>query len=368
MLGKLNYKRVINLNGLNFNILEENRNNKNGTILLLHGFPELSYSFRKIIPLLSKQGFHVLAPDQRGYGLTQGWQNSINNLDSFNITNLAKDVILLINRLQLKPPIHIVGHDFGSFVASYCSLLNPNLFTSLILMSAPFAGPLTYKVINSEGYVSLNTLNLSLNRAPYFKKHYQIYFSSQKANHDIMNCKQGIHSFLRNYFYYKSADWKMNKPSKLNDSSPKSFLKIPSYYIMDHNKTMPETVYKIIDSDNLIDSHRWLNNEELKFYTNSFTLTNFQGALNWYKAMSDPLQIDNICSLNLDNTIKIPSYFIAGESDWGVYQKPYDFYKMSNQSLTNFKGSSFIKNAGHWVQQEQPEETAFHILKFLGSI
>ena len=107
-------------------------------VLLLHGFPELAYSWRRVIPALADAGYHVLAPDLRGYGRTTGWDES--DVASFRMLDLVQDCVALLSRLHIKDS-HVVGHDFGSPLAAYCALTRPDVFRSVVLMSAPFAGP-----------------------------------------------------------------------------------------------------------------------------------------------------------------------------------------------------------------------------------
>ena len=159
------------------------------------------------------QGYHVIAPDQRGYGLTSGWKNNYDgDISEYFITNIVQDVISLLYSLQKKTIQCIIGHDFGSFVAAYCSLLRPDLFKSVILMSAPFSGP--PKISNF--YEKKDNIHEELKNLIPARKHYQWYFSEKEANDNMLYCSQGLHNFLRAYYHFKSADWKNNKPFKLD--------------------------------------------------------------------------------------------------------------------------------------------------------
>jgi pimeloyl-ACP methyl ester carboxylesterase len=109
-------------------------------LLLLHGFPELAYSWRKVMVPLAAAGFHVVAPDQRGYGRTTGWDPDYDgDLGSFRMTNLAMDALELVFSLGHRTVRAVVGHDFGAPVAAYCALIRPDVFRSLALMSHTFA-------------------------------------------------------------------------------------------------------------------------------------------------------------------------------------------------------------------------------------
>src|SRR6185295_19795280 len=94
-------------------------------VVLLHGFPELAYSWRKGMPALAAAGYYVVAPDQRGYGLTTGWDGRYDgDFASFRMPNLVQDVVALLSRLPIRQA-HLAGHDFGSPVAAYCALTRP---------------------------------------------------------------------------------------------------------------------------------------------------------------------------------------------------------------------------------------------------
>src|SRR5258708_14191900 len=111
-------------------------------VLLLHGFAELAYSWRKVMLPLAAAGFHVVAPDQRGYGRTTGWDADYDgDLAPFRVLNLVRDALGLVAALGHRSVAAVVGHDFGSPVAAWCALVRPDVFRSVALMSAPFAGP-----------------------------------------------------------------------------------------------------------------------------------------------------------------------------------------------------------------------------------
>src|SRR5258708_29459675 len=134
---------VEGINGLRVHVLESGFDtNGPPCVLLLHGFPELAYSWRKVMPRLAAAGYHVIAPDQRGYGRTTGWDAEYDgDLGSFRLLNLVRDTLGLVSALGIRSVAAVVGHDFGSPVAAWCALLRPDVFRSVALMSAPFAGP-----------------------------------------------------------------------------------------------------------------------------------------------------------------------------------------------------------------------------------
>src|ERR1700736_1402565 len=134
---------VDGINGLRMHVLEAGFETPGRPcVLLLHGFPELAFSWRKVMPTLAAAGYHVIAPDQRGYGRTTGWSADYDgDLHPFRLTNLVRDALGLVSAFGYPSVAAVVGHDFGSPVAAWCALLRPEVFRSVALMSAPFAGP-----------------------------------------------------------------------------------------------------------------------------------------------------------------------------------------------------------------------------------
>src|SRR5690348_2538607 len=135
---------VPDINGLRMHVLEAGFEGgaDQPCLLLLHGFPELAFSWRKVMVPLAAAGFHVLAPDQRGYGRTTGWDGDYDgDVGSFRLMNLVRDALGLLSALGYRSAAAVIGHDFGSPVAAWCALLRPDIFRSVVLMSAPFAGP-----------------------------------------------------------------------------------------------------------------------------------------------------------------------------------------------------------------------------------
>src|ERR1700760_858763 len=111
------------VNGLRVHVLEAGHADR-PCLLLLHGFPELAYSWRKVMPALADAGYYVTAPDQRGYGRTTGWDGRYDgDLGSFRFFNLVRDALELVFALGRKSVAAVIGHDFGSPVAAHCALI-----------------------------------------------------------------------------------------------------------------------------------------------------------------------------------------------------------------------------------------------------
>ena len=358
---------VAGMNGLRMHVLEAGyeEDNRPG-ILLLHGFPELAYSWRNVMVPLAEQGYHVIAPDQRGYGRTTGWDGDYDgDLYSFRRLNVVRDALGLVHAMGHKK-VAVVGHDFGSPIAAWCAIVRPDVFTRVALMSAPFSGTpsLPFDTADnppgkkSAGY----DLYAELAKLPRPRKHYQQYYRTREANANMWQAPQGLHAFLRAYYHYKSADWKGNKPFRLASRKAPEMAQMPTYYIMDAADGMAETVAKFMPSEEEIAANTWLPDKKLEVYVQEYQGTGFQGGLNWYR--SGGLGAAEM-QLFTGRKIEQPSIFISGASDWGSYQSPGALERMQEQACTDMRGVHLVSGAGHWVQQEQPERTAELLIDFL---
>ncbi len=360
---------VRDVNGLLMHVLEAGFETKGRPcVLLLHGFPELAYSWRKVMLPIAAAGFHVIAPDQRGYGRTTGWDGDYDgDVGSFRILNLIRDALALVSAFGYREVAGVVGHDFGSPVAAYCALVRPDVFRAVALMSAPFAGPppLPFGIVDEVGArAPATTIHAELAALARPRKHYQWYYSTREADRDMRDCPQGVHAFLRAYYHHKSADWSQNKPFRLAAWSAGDLAQLPTYYVMNLDQGMAETVAAEMPSASEIAACAWLPEDELRVYSAEYDRTGFQGGLQWYRCATS---IRHAAELQLfaGRTIDVPSCFIAGRSDWGTYQKPGDFERMQGSACTRMLGCHLVDGAGHWVQQEQPEVVSGLLVEFL---
>jgi pimeloyl-ACP methyl ester carboxylesterase len=360
---------VDGINGLRMHVLEAGYETHNRPcILLLHGFPELAYSWRKVMPHLAAAGYHVIAPDQRGYGRTTGWDaNYDGDLGSFRLLNLVRDALGLVSAFGYRSVEAVVGHDFGSPVAAWCALLQSDVFRAVALMSAPFAGPPQLPFDTADAPPSPkpdDPVHRDLAALPRPRKHYQWYYSTRDADADMHRAHQGVHDFLRAYYHHKSADWKDNTPYPLKAWTASELAKLPTYYVMDLARDMAETVAEQMPSPAEIAANRWLPDNELAFYSAEYARTGFQGGLQWYRCGTSGAFTAELETFS-GRSIDVPSCFIAGKQDWGTYQRPGVFETMQTTACTRMLGCHLIDGAGHWVQQEQPEQVSRLLLEFL---
>jgi pimeloyl-ACP methyl ester carboxylesterase len=362
---------VENINGLTMHVLEAGFETPGRPcVLLLHGFPELAFSWRKVMPVLADAGYHVIAPDQRGYGRTTGWDASYDgDLAPFRMLNLVRDALGLVSAFGYRS-VDLVGHDFGSGVAAWCALVRPDVFRSVTLMSAPFAGspPLPFKTADAPPKPKPeDPVHRDLAALPRPRKHYQWYYSTRPANADMHRAPQGVHDFLRAYYHHKSADWKANAPYPLKSWTASELAKLPTYYVMDLAKNMAGTVAEEMPSPEAIAANKWLPDNELSFYSAEYKRTGFQGGLQWYRCGTSGQFIPELQTWS-GRHIDVPACFIAGMQDWGTYQRPGVFEAMQSTACSNMIGCHLIDGAGHWVQQEQPAEVSRLLLAFLREV
>ena len=358
---------VPGINGLAMHVLEAGHEPRGRpVVLLLHGFPELAWSWRKVIPALAAAGYHVVAPDLRGYGRTTGCDTSFDgDVRQFRMYNLVTDVLGLVRALGRDRVHAVVGHDFGSPLAAWCALARPDVFPAVALMSAPFAGPPALDAFDAvPGAVDIHAALAALERP---RKHYQWYYSTREADAHMRHCPQGLHAFLRAYYHHKSADWHDNRPEPLGGWTAAELARLPTYYIMDLNADMAATVASHMPTPAQVASCGWLTEAELAVYAGEFARTGFQGGLQWYRCMTSPA-IATELRLFAGRRIDVPALFVAGRQDWGVYQRPGDFERMQGQGCTDLHGCYLVEGAGHWVQQEQAGRVNELLLEFLAKL
>lgn len=365
-------RMIHGVNGLDVHILEAGYESPGRPLaLLLHGFPDLAYGWRHLMPILADAGYHVVAPDQRGFGRTTGWSNDYDApLAPFSLLNMTRDALALVLALGYRRTAMLVGHDLGSPVAAYCALARPDVFPSVVLMSAPFPGPPALPFnITQNAAVSAQPNNGNQKLAATLaaldppRKHYQQYLSTRQANQDMWHPPQGLHAFLRAFFYVKSADWPGNKPHPLKAPTAAELAQMPTYYVMELGKTMPETVAPFQPSFAEVMACKWLTEPELGVYTREYDRTGFQGALQAYRVFSDP-ELNTELRLFSGKTIDVPSLFIGGRSDWGTYAAPGALDLMKTKAATRMGDVELIDGAGHWIQQEQPVRLSELLLAF----
>lgn len=410
--------------GLKIHILEAGDPSR-PLLLLFHGYPELAYTWRKMLlplafPSLSSssgglghlalegtdedggggRGYHVVAPDSRGYGRTTGWDTSSyaqTNLGQFTSGQLLLDNIALLRALGHEEAACVVGHDFGATAASVCTLARPDLFRRGVFLGhvptgggplPPLAGNKNknFKTKEEEERMMPRDpdVHTSLARRAVPLKHYQWYNSTATAAHDWAHPPQGLKAFLRGYLHLKSHVWRRGarggggneRAGRLKGWTADELARMPGYYLMPLASTMPEVVARDMQGEDMsLTAARGTcitSEDELDVYVGEFTRTGFQGMLNWYRSAtatdSGRSNTHNIHggAVWAGKKYEVPIVYMSGAADWGNYQRPGALEALERGEVaTQYRGTRILEGAGHWPQVEIPEAICREILQFV---
>jgi len=315
--------RLIDTNGIKMHISEQGRG---PLVILCHGFPEIGYSWRHQLPALAEAGFHAVAPDQRGYGQT----DCPESIEAYNIFQLVGDIVGLVHALGEEKAV-IVGHDWGAPVAFHCALLRPDIFSSLILLSVPYS-PRPLGGIKPTEVMKKVAGDLNF---------YIVYF--QEPGKVEKELEANIRKTMIKSLYSASGD---PPPEKRW-----SFLFPKDQKFMDTSE-LPDTLPS------------WLTEQDINVFTEAFEKTGFRGGVNWYRNIDRNWELTPFLS---GARIFQPSLFIAGEWD-GVIVMNRRAFDQLEKNMPNLKQKILIPGAGHWVQQERPQEVNRLILEFLKNL
>lgn len=337
-------------------------------VVLLHGFPELAYTWRNQFLPLAAAGFHVIAPDARGYGRSASKPVAFDDsLLPYSMLNRVGDVLGLVRALGYEQVAAVVGHDWGGPTAQWCARLRPDVFLSVVSVSTPFLMGASVLPLGTAAKHAVRAPEIDIEKElanlPRPRKHYAWYSMTSGANEDMWHPPQGLHDLLRAYYYFKSADWKGNKPFPLKGWTASELAKMPTYYIMDLNQGVAATVAEHQPTPAEVAACQWMTEADLQVYTQEFERTGFQGGLNYYR-------IDGVFSeeagLNAfsGKKIEVPACYIGGSSEWGVYQTPGAFERM-HEACTRLTGIHLVPGAGHSVVEEQPKAVNRLLIDFV---
>ena len=338
-------------------------------LLLVHGYPELAYSWRKVMPPLAAAGYHVFAPDLRGYGRTSGTDVTFDDdLAPFRTLNEVRDMLSLVSALGYRSVDGVIGHDFGSPVSAWCAVSRPDVFRSVVLMSAPFGGTPS---------LPFNTADQPRDRA------------RAGGRHDLRRARtaeaaaQALSAVLRHARserqHVEGDGGRARLPARLLPHEERGLeTEQPVPVEGAHGGRVGEDAALLHHGPRQghgrdgrrgnadaaeIAANRWLPDNDLRVYTEEYGRTGFQGGLQGYRGGGSRYATE--VQLFAGRTIDQPSMFIAGRSDWGAYQNPGALERMQKTACTRMLGVHFVDGAGHWVQQEQPEATTKLLLEFL---
>jgi pimeloyl-ACP methyl ester carboxylesterase len=372
---------IANVNGLTVNILEAGFEMPGRPlVLMLHGFPNLAYSWRKVMPAVAAAGYYAVAPDCRGFGRTAGWDDSRDaDPQPFLALNMVRDQIALVYALGYRSTAMMVGHDQGSLMASLGALIRPDMFPRLTLIGGGFGGApsFPFNTANGAPVQKLDFTNAELD-TEYAKlnpprRGYQDYWASPEADIDMKHVPQGMTDFFRAFYYMKSADFPGNQNLQpmhavhTAKEAAEQNARMPEYYAMRRGMSMPATVAAAMPDAAYIKACKWMTEPECEVYGLEYTRSGWTGALHEYRHRRNNAYAATLAEqLTFSGrTIDVPSQAIAGREDWGANRTVGGPLNIGKSGFTQFKGVHMVEGAGHWAHEEQPEQVSELLTAFL---
>lgn len=297
---------LIKVNGIELEVYEIGQENAGNPIVLCHGWPEHAFSWRHQIPVLAEAGYHVIVPNQRGYGRS----SCPDEVTEYDLEHLAGDLIGLLDHFSYKDAI-FMGHDWGATVVWGLTLLHPNRVSKIINLSVPYLERGEKPWIDMLEEFFGGDLHL-------------VHFNRQPGVADAV-FDENKDQFLRNLYR------KNQTPKEPQSGMP-----------------LINLAKELSPSGDLI-----MSEEELSVFVSAFESTGFTSSLNWYRNINRNW---NLLS-DVNPIIQQAALMIYGDKD--------EVAKSENlsQSVPNVEIANL--DCGHWIQQEMPEETNRLILKWL---
>jgi pimeloyl-ACP methyl ester carboxylesterase len=366
---------VPNVNGLTVNMLEAGTQGQ-PLVLLIHGFPNLGYSWRKVMPALSRAGHYVVAPDCRGFGRTVGWDNSWDaDPTPFLMMNVVRDQIALVYALGYRKTAMVVGHDQGQLIACYAAIIRPDMFPRLTTVSSAGVTPPSFPFAGDERRPAYTNAELDAEYAKLDppRRGYQDYWASKQADEDMKHVPQGMSDFFRAFYYMKGGEFPGNQnltPLRAMPNAKEAAeenARMPEYYVMRRDRGMPATMAAYMPPSEYGANCKWLTQAECDVYGQEYNASGWTGALHEYRHRRNnafpPTLAEQLTFSG--RTIDVPAQFIAGMQDWGANRIPGGALGAGKTGFTNFKGVRMVDGAGHWPHEEQPEIVSQHLVNFL---
>jgi pimeloyl-ACP methyl ester carboxylesterase len=312
--------RTVHTNGVDLHLVEAG---SGFPVVLCHGFPELAYSWRHQIPALAAAGYHVLAPDQRGYGASSRPER----VEDYDIEQLTDDLVGLLDDIGA-PKAVFVGHDWGAMVVWAMAQRHPDRVAGVVGMSVPFAprGPMKpielMKMVMGDNFF------------------YMLYFqdpvvADADLSADVAHTMRG---FLAGVSAGAPAD-DMAEMFGANDGRGLAE-RLPNPQVLP----------------------AWLSQDEVDTYVEAFTRTGFFGPTAWYANLDRNWERSEHLA---DTKITVPALFVTGSADPVGAMMP---ASVMDGWVTDLRGSISVEGAGHWVQQERPDDVNTALLEFLGAL
>jgi pimeloyl-ACP methyl ester carboxylesterase len=316
--------RTVECNGIRLHIAEQG---SGPLVLLCHGFPESWYSWRHQMQALSAAGFHAVAPDMRGYGLS----DRPAEVERYSLLHLVGDMVGVLDALDEKQAV-IAGHDWGAPVAWHAALLRPDRFRAVIGLSVPY---------RPRGSVAPTTVMPHTDDAAF----YQLYFQTPGVAEAELEADPLVS--LRRILYSGSGDVPRKNPAA-----------VPSGVGM-----VPRSggfLTRMPDTEKL---PAWLTDADLSYYADQFRQSGFRGGLNWYRNIDRNWEL---MAPYAGAPITVPALYLAGDLDLVVaFPRMREVIADLKRYIPLLRGSVMLPGCGHWTQQERAADVNHHMIDFL---
>jgi pimeloyl-ACP methyl ester carboxylesterase len=318
---------TVNANGIRIHLVEQG---EGPVVLLCHGFPETSHSWRHQLSALAEAGFRAVAPDMRGYGETE----SPEAIDQYTLLHLVGDMVGVLDALGVETAL-IVGHDWGAPVAWHAALLRPDRFRGVVGLSVPFI---------PRGQVFTSPKTPATEDAVFYQEYFQVPGVAEAEY------EQNVRTSVRSALYTLSGDFPAVRIASDADSvgmvSRKGGL-----------------LARIVDPPSL---PPWISEAEVDVYVAQFSRSGYRGGLNWYRNIARNRELlaafDGL-------KITVPALYVAGDRDVVLAFRGMDSVIASlEQHVPLLQKTIILPRCGHWTQQERPKEVNSAIVGFLTSI
>jgi pimeloyl-ACP methyl ester carboxylesterase len=318
---------TVHTNGVDLNVFEAG-DPSNPTVLLCHGFPEAAYSWRHQIPVLAEAGYHVVAPDQRGYG-----QSSLpKDVADYGILDLVGDLTGLLDHYGKDDAI-FVGHDWGALIVWEATRLAKERVRAVVGVSVPavaWPGPPTqlFKMVYQDNFF------------------YMLYF--QPVGPAEAELDADPYESIRKIFWGASGQ---------GFAMPTGMVPMEGNGFLTHMPEPPPLPW-------VLDGREWFTQADLDFVAEQYRRSGFFGPVSYYRNLDANYEI--VKDLGLDQ-VTMPSFFIGGTNDPVLVMDDSGLERMKNM-LPDYRGAVMLEGAGHWTQQEKPAEFNDALLGFLDSL
>jgi pimeloyl-ACP methyl ester carboxylesterase len=324
-------ERIVKTNGISLNVVEQGQG---PLILLCHGFPESSYSWRHQINALAAAGFHAVAPDMRGYGKSDRPEA----IDQYTIFHLVGDIVGLVDAFET-PSAVLVGHDWGASIAWQAARLRPDRFRAVVSLSVPY---------RPRGPAHPTSLMPQTEEAQF----YQLYFQAPGVAE--AEFEKDPRLTLRTNLFGASGEG-ITAIRAMSAASGKT----PGVGMVPRGGGMlPSGVQVPLPS--------WLSETDLEVYAGEFTRSGFRGPLNYYRNVDRNWEmmaaVEGI-------KVSVPALYIAGDHDVVVaFPGAAEHIANMKQHVPLLRDIQMLAGCGHWTQQERPAEVNAAIIEFLRSL